>query len=64
MMLPMKYLMEKEIIVLRERKDKDRSIFIVKDIINVYPDTLAWIHDFTYSFNEPMTQHVFLASGL
>lgn len=43
----------------RERTDKDRSVFIVKDIINVYPDTLAWIHDFTYSFNEPMTNMYF-----
>ena len=34
---------------------RDRSVFIVKDIINIYPDTLAWVHDFTYSFNEPMT---------
>ena len=33
----------------------DRSVFIIKEIVNVYPDTLAWIHDFTYSFNEPMT---------
>lgn len=37
----------------------DRSVFIMKDIINVYPDTLAWIHDFTYSFNEPMTNMYF-----
>ncbi len=44
---------------IRERKDKDRSVFIVKDVINVYPDTLAWIHDFTYSFNEPMTNMYF-----
>jgi formylglycine-generating enzyme len=43
----------------REQKDKDRSVFIVKDIINVYPDTLAWVHDFTYSFNEPMTNMYF-----
>ncbi len=43
----------------RERNDKDRSVFIVKDIINVYPDTLAWVHDFTYSFNEPMTNMYF-----
>lgn len=38
---------------------KDRSVFIIKDIINVYPDTLAWVHDFTYSFNEPMTNNYF-----
>ncbi len=44
---------------IRERNDKDRSVFIVKDIVNVYPDTLAWVHDFTYSFNEPMTNMYF-----
>ncbi len=43
----------------RERKGVDRSVFILKDIINVYPDTLAWVHDFTYSFNEPMTNMYF-----
>lgn len=43
----------------REQGMKDRSVFIKKDIINVYPDTLAWVHDFTYSFNEPMTQNYF-----
>lgn len=37
----------------------DRSKFIMRDVINVYPDTLAWIHDFTYSFNEPMTKNYF-----
>jgi len=31
----------------------------MRDVINVYPDTLAWIHDLTYSFNEPMTQNYF-----
>lgn len=51
---------------LRESRDAtdhpfsmDRSKFIMQDKINVYPDTLAWIHDFTYSFNEPMTQNYF-----
>ncbi|MFZ9846546.1 MAG: SUMF1/EgtB/PvdO family nonheme iron enzyme [Flavobacteriales bacterium] len=34
----------------------DRSQFIKREIVNVYPDTLSWVHDFTYSFNEPMTQ--------
>jgi formylglycine-generating enzyme len=43
----------------RERKGVDRSVFIIKDIINVYPDTLAWVHDFTYSFNEPLTNMYF-----
>lgn len=43
----------------RERKGVDRSVFIIKDVINVYPDTLAWVHDYTYSFNEPMTNMYF-----
>jgi sulfatase modifying factor 1 len=43
----------------RERKNVDRSAFIIKDVINVYPDTLAWVHDYTYSFNEPMTNMYF-----
>lgn len=32
---------------------KDRSSFIMSDLVNVYPDTLTWIRDFTYSFNDP-----------
>lgn len=43
----------------RERNGVDRSVFVVKDVINVYPDTLAWVHDFTYSFNEPLTNMYF-----
>lgn len=26
---------------------------------NIYPDTLVWIHDFSYSYNEPMTRTYF-----
>ncbi len=44
---------------LRERGLTDRSVFIKRDVINVYPDTLCWVHDFTYSFNEPMTNMYF-----
>jgi len=43
----------------REQGQIDRSIFIEEDFVNVYPDTLAWVHDFTYSFNEPMTNSYF-----
>jgi formylglycine-generating enzyme len=38
---------------------RDRSVFIKKDVINVYPDTLAWVSDFTYAFNEPWTRNYF-----
>jgi len=37
----------------------DRSRFIKKERINVYPDTLAWIHDFAYSYNEPLAKMYF-----
>lgn len=37
----------------------DRSSFIIRDRLNVYPDTLCWIADFTYSFNEPYTNMYF-----
>ena len=37
----------------------DRSVYVHNETINVYPDTLVWIADFTYSFNEPMTENYF-----
>ena len=43
----------------REQGRIDRSVFIKNGIINVYPDTLAWIHDYTYSYNDPMTKMYF-----
>ncbi|HEX2682772.1 MAG TPA: SUMF1/EgtB/PvdO family nonheme iron enzyme [Ferruginibacter sp.] len=36
-----------------------RSTFIIKKDIQVYPDTLVWIRDFSYSYNEPMTKRYF-----
>lgn len=38
---------------------QDRSSFIMNDEVNVYPDTLAWIRDFTYSFNDPFASLYF-----
>lgn len=37
----------------------DRSKFIIREVIPVYPDTLCWIHDYTYSYNEPLTEAYF-----
>ena len=34
-------------------KIEGRRSFIFKDEVPVYPDTLVWISDFTYSYNEP-----------
>jgi len=36
-----------------------RSSFVFKKQIPVYPDTLVWISDFTYSFNEPYSNLYF-----
>ena len=41
------------------RGHEDRTRFIIEEIINVYPDTLCWIHDFTYSDNEHMANMYF-----
>ncbi len=38
---------------------KARSEFIVKKDIPIYPDTLVWVRDFSYSYNEPMTKRYF-----
>ncbi len=38
---------------------KDRSSFIKHNIVNCYPDTLCWIRDFTYSFNDPQSSLYF-----
>lgn len=42
-----------------EPEGLDRSSFIKRDEILVYPDTLCWIADFSYSFNEPMSNSYF-----
>jgi gliding motility-associated lipoprotein GldK len=44
---------------LRENFNKPRSTFIKKKKVAIYPDTLCWIRDFTYSYNEPMTRSYF-----
>lgn len=33
--------------------------FIRHNVVNIYPDTLCWAHDFTYSYNEHMVQNYF-----
>ena len=36
-----------------------RSSIVHKEKTNIYPDTLSWIRDFSYSYNEPMTRNYF-----
>ncbi len=40
-------------------RDIKRSSIINKEKTNIYPDTLCWIRDFAYSYNEPMTRNYF-----
>ena len=42
-----------------ENDNKPRSSFVVKYDIAVYPDTLVWIRDFSYSYNEPVAKQYF-----
>jgi formylglycine-generating enzyme len=42
---------------------ENRSSFIMQDQVYVYPDTLCWIRDFTYSFNEPWATRYFWHPG-
>lgn len=38
---------------------RDRSVFLKDVEVNIFPDTLAWMHDYAYAFNEPMTTEYF-----
>lgn len=37
----------------------NRMDFLVENAVPVYPDTLVWVRDFTYSYNEPWTLKYF-----
>lgn len=40
-------------------KNATRDDLLKKESTLVYPDTLVWIRDFSYSYNEPMTRNYF-----
>lgn len=40
-----------------------RSDFVSSKIINIYPDTLCWMRDFTYAYNEPYMKTYFSHPG-
>lgn len=42
-----------------DRGQSPRNTFIKRDKVNIYPDTMVWIRDFTYSYNEPYTRNYF-----
>ena len=41
------------------KPNEPRSKFIVKNAVKIYPDTLVWVRDFSYSYNEPMSVRYF-----
>ena len=41
------------------RGHSDRSQFVVEETINVYPDTLVWVRDYTYSYTEDMMHYFY-----
>lgn len=43
----------------RENANVARGKFIVKKDVPVFPDTLVWVRDFAYSYNEPMAKQYF-----
>lgn len=43
----------------KEAPIQDRSSFIMRESTPVYPDTLVWIRDYTFSYNEPLTEKYF-----
>lgn len=42
---------------------RNRSSFIMHEVVAIYPDTLCWIRDFSYSYNEPLTLKYFSHPG-
>ena len=38
---------------------QNRSSFLMRESTPVYPDTLVWMRDFTFSYNEPLTEKYF-----
>ncbi|HEX4850622.1 MAG TPA: SUMF1/EgtB/PvdO family nonheme iron enzyme, partial [Puia sp.] len=40
-------------------ESQPRSKFIITKNVMIYPDTLVWVRDFSYSYNEPMSKRYF-----
>ncbi len=40
-------------------RTSNRTSHIHREKVKIYPDTLAWIRDYSYSYNEPMTRNYF-----
>jgi formylglycine-generating enzyme len=53
------YLKYKSAAAAKNSRNKDRKQHVKTMAIAVYPDTLVWTRDFTYSFNEPFTRNYY-----
>jgi formylglycine-generating enzyme len=40
-------------------REAPRTKHIKKEKVAIYPDTMVWVRDFAYSYNEPMTRNYF-----
>lgn len=40
-------------------REAPRTKHIKKEKVSIYPDTMVWVRDFAYSYNEPMTRNYF-----
>lgn len=53
--------------VVRENGDivpiENRSSFLMHEVVPIYPDTLCWIRDFAYTYNDPFTMKYFSHVG-
>ena len=47
----------------RPRGLNNRRDFVRQERINVYPDTLCWVHDYTYTMNEEFTKNYFTSTA-
>ena len=43
----------------KSSRGKPRNSFIHEESVEIYPDTLCWVSDFSYAYNEPMTRNYF-----
>jgi gliding motility-associated lipoprotein GldK len=41
------------------KPNEPRSKFIIKNKIRIYPDTLVWVRDYAYAYNDPMSKRYF-----
>ncbi|NCC45292.1 MAG: gliding motility-associated lipoprotein GldK, partial [Clostridia bacterium] len=46
-----------------ERKLKSRKDFISRKIVNIYPDTMMWLRDYQFAYNDPKMHLYFSHPG-